>query len=912
MLRWPLVLFAVLCLVVGLLGCGGGGSPSSPPVFSMVVSSNRFDGTTTTPFELTSQVFQAPEGVAIAWDLGDSRTAQGATLQVTYEMPGVYEVEATATDPASEAVLGTATLSLTVFGSAAPTTLMGTGIPMPERLGDLDLDTLITVADVTLLELHISGTQRLAETLLRNGDFDLDGDLDARDVTLLQEAVALNGVLPSALQPTSGPRSTVVQVVSSHLANPALRAEARVGQAVPVPVRRIHPGYGVFVVPVDAAGTTGIAPVPEGEIPVQLLLDGVLVHTFSFGLTNPPPAQGNEVARIRAVSDRILATALAADGMLQTQLDSLGVSGLDRNVLLATFATVVDQLGTATQDLDRFLRELSPQQAQVAGYLALAHGLAEVESTMVSLESLLADGGSQGNALVNLVCTLRTSAAAAQEFAEICSALVASAATVAFFSGPVGPWVAGALVTVLPALLAYSDLLEVFQELTPRFAGRLDVVLQTVDPQTQQLRVYAPMGNSLQYVCAAPLTFILMRVQDRVISRLTRLLNAQISFQAVSDVLFDQRTGRLRLVIVNSVRTLLAGIGVLVEETQTYQALERAWLGLSSYFCSGQSSSEGLPIPLADLEDLSFSPSSAGSLTMNSAMSATFTCTGTSSAQVVTISARLLVPPCARAYSGTGLLQCGDQVPNMVRIAPGTFQMGSNATTGEPYFSQASERPVHAVTISRPFWIGRYEVTQAEYQAVMGANPSTFQGASWPNSQNRPVENVSWNDAMAYCATLTARERTAGRLPTGYQYRLPTEAEWEYCCRAGTTTEFHYGPTLLCGQANFNYSYHSNTICNSSSTVVVGGYVPNAWGLHDMHGNVVEWCLDSWDESANYPSAAVTDPWVSSGPYRVGRGGSWNDISGHCRSANRYWYSLPAYGVSFIGFRVVLAPVLVP
>jgi formylglycine-generating enzyme required for sulfatase activity len=218
---------------------------------------------------------------------------------------------------------------------------------------------------------------------------------------------------------------------------------------------------------------------------------------------------------------------------------------------------------------------------------------------------------------------------------------------------------------------------------------------------------------------------------------------------------------------------------------------------------------------------------------------------------------------------------------------------------------------VHQVTISRPFCIGKYEVTQAEYQAVMNANPSYFQGAAWPTSADRPVELVSWHGAMAYCAALTAREAAAGRLPAGYQYRLPTEAEWEYCCRAGTTTEFHYGNSLDCSQAKFGYSYHTSSSCSSSSTNVVGGYAPNAWGLFDMHGNVWEWCLDWWDGSVNYPSSLVVDPHVSnSGSYRVIRGGSWLLNSNFCRSASRFW-NFPARRSFYLGFRVVLAPVLV-
>ena len=235
---------------------------------------------------------------------------------------------------------------------------------------------------------------------------------------------------------------------------------------------------------------------------------------------------------------------------------------------------------------------------------------------------------------------------------------------------------------------------------------------------------------------------------------------------------------------------------------------------------------------------------------------------------------------------------------NMVAIQPGTFSMGSTIVGG-------TAAPVHAVTITQPFWVGKYEVTQAEYQAVRGSNPSQFQGASYPNAPQRPVERVTWNDAMAYCSLLTATEAAAGRIPAGYQYRLPTEAEWEYVCRAGTTTEWNTGASLVCGQANFSG-------CGPGQTTVVGSYPANPWGLFDTHGNVWEWCLDWWDGSANYPSSAVSDPYVSSGPYRVGRGGSWFNSAVACRSAFRTNYFLPGFTNDLIGFRVVLAPVLVP
>ena len=234
---------------------------------------------------------------------------------------------------------------------------------------------------------------------------------------------------------------------------------------------------------------------------------------------------------------------------------------------------------------------------------------------------------------------------------------------------------------------------------------------------------------------------------------------------------------------------------------------------------------------------------------------------------------------------------------HMVPVAAGTFQMGSVA-------GFSIEQPVHAVTITRPFWVGKYEVTQAEYQSVRGTNPSQFQGASYPNAPQRPVELVTWIDAMAYCSSLTATEAAAGRIPAGYQYRLPTEAEWEYVCRAGTTTEWNTGASLVCGQANFSG-------CGPGQTTVVGRYPANPWGLFDTHGNVWEWCLDSWDGSANYPSSAVSDPYVSSGPYRVFRGGGWGYIAVICRSALRNFDS-PGGSSYDVGFRVVLAPVLVP
>jgi formylglycine-generating enzyme required for sulfatase activity len=242
---------------------------------------------------------------------------------------------------------------------------------------------------------------------------------------------------------------------------------------------------------------------------------------------------------------------------------------------------------------------------------------------------------------------------------------------------------------------------------------------------------------------------------------------------------------------------------------------------------------------------------------------------------------------------------------DMVPIAPGSFQMGSTAWISTfPY-----EAPVHQVTLTQPFWVGRHEVTQAQYQAVMGVNPSYFQGANAPNAPQRPVEQVSWHDARAYCAALTASEQAAGRVPAGYEYRLPTEAEWEYFCRAGTTTEYHTGNGLLFDQANF-HNVLANSTYPSGQTAVVGSYAANPWGLHDVHGNVWEWVLDRW---SLYPANPVIDPFTSGtgSQSRTFRGGCWHTVWNTTRSAIRSSNN-PAHSGNSCGFRVVLAPVRAP
>ena len=207
---------------------------------------------------------------------------------------------------------------------------------------------------------------------------------------------------------------------------------------------------------------------------------------------------------------------------------------------------------------------------------------------------------------------------------------------------------------------------------------------------------------------------------------------------------------------------------------------------------------------------------------------------------------------------------------DLVAIQGGMFWMGSPEGVGEK-----NEHPRHQVTLA-PFLMGKYPVTQAQWQAVMGNNPSRFKGA------DRPVENVSWNGCQEFMQKLNATVETHGR--ASLQFRLPTEAEWEYACRAGSETIWHFGddPAQL-----GTYAWFSEN--SGSETHPVGQKSPNAWGLCDMHGNVLEWCQDWFAETyyANSPQENPQGP--SSGQYRLLRGGSWYSHATDCRSASRLY-----------------------
>jgi formylglycine-generating enzyme required for sulfatase activity len=229
---------------------------------------------------------------------------------------------------------------------------------------------------------------------------------------------------------------------------------------------------------------------------------------------------------------------------------------------------------------------------------------------------------------------------------------------------------------------------------------------------------------------------------------------------------------------------------------------------------------------------------------------------------------------------------------DMVYIPSGEFMMGSPKSERQRY---EYEGPQHKVTIKQPFYMGKYSVTQAQWQAIMGDNPSKFQG------ENRPVEQVSWNEAVEFCKRLSEK--------SGKEYQLPSEAEWEYACRAGTTTPFHFGETITTDLANYNgnyiYAKEPKGVARKETTEV-GSFPPNAFGLYDMHGNVYDWVADSsWHKDyTNAPSDGKIQKGGADKKNRVLRGGSWSGSPGLTRAADRYGGN-PDNRYFYLGFRVV-------
>jgi formylglycine-generating enzyme required for sulfatase activity len=250
---------------------------------------------------------------------------------------------------------------------------------------------------------------------------------------------------------------------------------------------------------------------------------------------------------------------------------------------------------------------------------------------------------------------------------------------------------------------------------------------------------------------------------------------------------------------------------------------------------------------------------------------------------------------------------------DFVLIPPGEFVMGSSQEEQARFLEVAkavgdawavnripTEGPPHPVRISRPFYFGRYEVTQAQWEAAMGHNPSSIK------APNNPVENVSWNDARLFIERLNGVNAFRGRSArtpfdvAGMSYAFPTEAQWEYACRAGTTTTFSFGDSE---ETLGEYAWHAPLA--NEKTHPVGLLKPNAWALHDMHGNVWEWCAD-WFAADYYTQSPQTDPCgPPAGSTRIFRGGSWGHVSCSARSAFRRSLS-PDFRYHSLGFRLAL------
>ena len=224
----------------------------------------------------------------------------------------------------------------------------------------------------------------------------------------------------------------------------------------------------------------------------------------------------------------------------------------------------------------------------------------------------------------------------------------------------------------------------------------------------------------------------------------------------------------------------------------------------------------------------------------------------------------------------------------LVLIPAGEFVMGS---PGDEVGRDSNESPQHKVRITRAFYMGACELTQQQYKSIMGSLRPRFEGDS------NPAEKLAWDSAVAFCKALSQKEDVT--------YRLPTEAEWEYGCRAGTTTPFYFGATVSANQANYNAAdVQENAGAPSGKTMQVGSFTPNAFGLYDMHGNVYEWCQDLYGGDSYSKSPAEDPKGPDSGDAHIIRGGSWFNNLVALRSAARQW-AIPSTRYGMIGFRVV-------
>jgi formylglycine-generating enzyme required for sulfatase activity len=261
--------------------------------------------------------------------------------------------------------------------------------------------------------------------------------------------------------------------------------------------------------------------------------------------------------------------------------------------------------------------------------------------------------------------------------------------------------------------------------------------------------------------------------------------------------------------------------------------------------------------------------------------------------------------PGQRFYRAVLVLTLTNSVAaNLAWIPPGTFVMGSPANE----VGRETDETQHTVALTAGLYMSKHLVTQGEYKAVISNNPSWFNGVrgstDYGTDLNRPVEQANWYLASEYCAQLTQQQQQSGQIPTNWIYRLPTESEWEYACRAGSTNQFSYGEDPAYTNL-VDYAWYSAN--SGNMTQDVAQLLPNGFGLYDMEGDVFEWCQDWY---GSYPAGPVSNPQgPSSGEERVFRGGAWAYGPIDCRCAGRYSAG-PTSNLNFVGFRVVLAPAL--
>ncbi len=615
--RRPGLLLVALALAVGACK-NDDGSTAAAPADSVAVVADRFDGGPGTAFVLQAKPGPGSADTTIRWDLGDGRTSFGPTITVAYDSPGIRDVRATAVRDSVE--VAAAGVLLTVF-DPAPVEFAGSGVPVPQLLGDVDGNGVVDAADVHRIGKDGGGLESLSQAARRAGDFDVDGDVDERDATLLAQAVVGGGVLPSALEPTIGTPFTQVRIQSRFLLDVFARVEVRVGAAPPRPVRRTHPGYGQFLVPSDVAGGPAFAPVTEGPIQVRLLVDGAEVETFGFELRNPSPVVGDELAVLAsALTDMESAFASLAAAM-GPALAEVGAVPTERAVFQSLLEFSRGEVAAARAGWNGLRPSVATGEGEALGYLLNAGGLrpAATAAARLAAESRLLAGQlpqSGGVTMLRLLCTTNDLVAIAERvdtaLGVACAVAAAAAAASGFVDGPIGPTIAAGIVAISRGLSVASDVVVVLKEVMPKPTKLLTIRPERIagpGPAAFQLRVGAQLEPGL--LCGAPVGILISRIQDRILQRLATRLTSWLSFGFIQNFPFEARNGRLRQRIVeaisNSITSICGAVLDAVGISDQIEALKDKW-------CSRLVGQSSIDVRIDELSELAHTPVENGTL----------------------------------------------------------------------------------------------------------------------------------------------------------------------------------------------------------------------------------------------------------------------------------------------------------